>query len=103
MKITGIDKVKKELNLAVVDAKKLKGKKKELLNALRAATPVDTGNAMDSWSITSRGLSNDAEYIDHLNNGSSTQAPANFIEAAVLSVTGVQPNGIIVSIEQLPT
>lgn len=63
-----------------------------LLNALREATPVDTGEARDSWSRDnvqsffgrSQGfhakLRNTASHIVYLNRGWSRQAPSRFIE-----------------------
>ena len=85
---------------------------RELLQAVREETPVDTGEAQRGWyvtdeqplDITSPGfgapivpipssffrsetqlyLVNPVEYIAELNQGSSSQAPARFIEATVL-------------------
>lgn len=77
---------------------------------LRRATPVDQGFARNSWQIgysvnfvdASKGegegrsslppsntaqtihITNGTDYIGRLNDGSSVQAPANFIESAVL-------------------
>jgi len=58
---------------------------KELINA----TPVDTGEAKESWrynaaSYDSAVISNSAEHIAHLNDGSSAQAPEYFIERTAL-------------------
>ena len=72
-------------------------KKEELLEKLKAATPVDTGHARDSWQIDEQGIFNDAEYINELNQGSSTQAPKYFIESTVLSTSDISLNGIIAS------
>lgn len=61
---------------------------KKMTAELRSETPVDTGNARDSWSTTKQGstfiVQNDAEYIANLNDGSSKQAPAHFIESVAL-------------------
>jgi len=83
----------------------------ETLNALKAATPVDTGRARNSWILTekenefSKGelggsnllgapsedkvtplfITNGTPYIESLNEGSSKQAPARFVEQTVLS------------------
>ena len=85
----------------------------ETLNALKAATPVDTGRARNSWiltdkenrfidgrlsvantnlvgaasdsSITPLYITNGTPYIESLNEGSSKQAPARFVEQTVLS------------------
>lgn len=55
-------------------------------------TPVDTGNARDSWeySFYPAGIksytriTNDAEYIEYLNKGHSSQAGAFWIEETLL-------------------
>jgi hypothetical protein len=85
----------------------------ETLSALKAATPVDTGRAKNSWiltdkenrfidgrlsvantnlvgtasdtSITPLYITNGTPYIESLNEGSSKQAPARFVEQTVLS------------------
>jgi hypothetical protein len=58
-----------------------------MLLAMKSATPVDTGEAQASWSYISTPdsmsvgyLLNDTDYIKYLNQGSSDQAPAYFIE-----------------------
>lgn len=68
-----------------------------LLTRLKQETPVDTGHARDSWRIEGDKIINDADYISTLNEGSSNQAPSNFIERTVLSENGVAPNGNIVT------
>ncbi len=70
--------------------------KRNLLTALQEATPVDTGNARDSWEITDKGIVNTAPYITSLNEGSSAQAPVHFIEKTVLAQPNIVPNGQIV-------
>lgn len=59
------------------------------------ATPVDTGRARQGWQaetpskIGDEGhIINDVPYIDVLNNGHSTQAPAGFIETVVEKYNG---------------
>ena len=74
-----------------------------LLRDLEAITPRDTGFAAGSWSATlvsgsgnelTSDISNPAEYIQRLNEGSSTQAPARFIEnAAARYFTQLRPLG----------
>lgn len=64
--------------------------------ALKEATPVDTGNARDSWKYENGSIINTAEYIENLNEGSSTQAPARFIEQTLLTQEGISPSGTIV-------
>lgn len=54
------------------------------LELLRETTPVDTGAARDGWEIVpGPAVVNDEEHIRFLNQGSSKQAPAGFIEAAL--------------------
>jgi HK97 gp10 family phage protein len=59
-----------------------------MVSDLKSVTPVDTGNARDSWSAVTTPVSvdiqNTAEYMKYLNAGSSKQAPAFFIEATAL-------------------
>ncbi len=98
IKITGVDAVileaRKKLHEESEKAK-LKVVNK-LVSDLKEATPVDTGFARDSWRVEEGAIVNDAEYIAELNQGSSAQAPANFIEITVLSENKVRPNGVIV-------
>ena len=54
-----------------------------LLTELRAATPVESGRARDGWHLTETGIRNDVPYVGRLNAGSSRQAPAGFVEAAI--------------------
>ena len=60
-------------------------------NLLREITPVDTGFARSRWRnrkyFFSPGgeITNDADYITRLNQGSSSQAPAFFIEQALMA------------------
>lgn len=98
MKISGI-----EATLEAIKAKsesEIKRKKAavvdELVKDLRDNTPVDTGHARDSWAVSGDAIVNTADYIGILNQGSSKQAPSNFIEATVLSNKDVKPNGVIV-------
>jgi|SaaInlStandDraft_1057018.scaffolds.fasta_scaffold69716_2 hypothetical protein len=85
----------------------------DTMNKLKMATPIDTGRAKNSWTLTmnknsfkdakSGGsfvttlpavsdskietlyLTNGTPYIENLNQGSSRQAPARFIESTILS------------------
>lgn len=84
-----------------IEFEKLVVEKKRLalsrfVEALREATPVDTGHARDSWRTDGSKIYNDADYIQHLNEGSSKQAPSHFIERTLLAQKGVNPDGIIV-------
>jgi hypothetical protein len=69
----------------------------KLLVSLKTATPVDTGKARDAWQIVEGKIVNNTDYIADLNEGSSTQAPTNFIEQTVLMQRGVKPNGNVVT------
>lgn len=71
-------------------------KMSKLVDALKEATPVDTGNARDNWKIEGNSIVNEVEYIEYLNQGSSVQAPQNFIEKTLLTQEGVSPSGTIV-------
>ena len=66
------------------------------LEALKEATPVDTGHARDGWTSTGNSIKNEVDYISILNRGSSKQAPTHFIEKTVLAQQGISPSGIIV-------
>jgi hypothetical protein len=83
----------KELNRKTVDT---------MVNELVLKTPIDTGLARASWKTieTSNGVNieNSTEYIRYLNEGSSKQAPARFIESTALKY-GV-PIGAVVEIKQ---
>lgn len=58
---------------------------------LRHVTPVKTGYARSRWKarknyfVPGGEITNDAEYIVYLNQGSSKQAPAYFIEQVLLT------------------
>jgi hypothetical protein len=69
----------------------------ELIQALKAATPVDTGQARDGWRYEDGKIINDVEYISELNEGTSKQAPAYFIERTLLAHSQVDSNGVIVT------
>lgn len=61
----------------------------ELVRLLRERTPIDTGQARASWIIVPGPagallvVSEGAPYIRYLNLGSSSQAPAGFVEACI--------------------
>jgi hypothetical protein len=76
-----------------------KEKRKILENAiseLRANTPIDTGEARNGWRLEEDKIVNDVKHINSLNEGSSQQAPAYFVEATLLGIPGILPNGTIV-------
>ena len=68
----------------------------QIVTALKAATPVDTGYAQSRWSregvfrhlADKVFIENDAEYINILNAGHSQQAPKYFVEQVVFRLTG---------------
>jgi hypothetical protein len=70
----------------------------KLKSDLIEVTPIDTGFARSSWSIQhfkdKSEIVNDAPYINYLNEGTSTQAPARFIETTALKYG--KPLGTIV-------
>lgn len=102
LKTSGIAAVLKEVkrkSAFLIERGKL-AKANELISNLRDSTPIDTGAAKEGWKLTNIGvlkIENDVEYISELNNGSSQQAPTNFIESTLLKSNGVRPNGIIVT------
>jgi hypothetical protein len=59
----------------------------DLVDDLYAVTPVDTGFARSTWEMDEDTMivSNDSGYINILNEGTSTQAPARFIETTVIN------------------
>ncbi len=89
-----IDSIKRQ-NTALVETSKL-AKMEQLVDILKDKTPVDTGEAKAGWRIEKSSIINEVEHIKYLNEGSSVQAPAHFIEQAVLSQQGISPSGIIV-------
>ena len=60
----------------------------DLYRRLWEATPVRTGYARSRWTLEFEDdgrmeLTNDTDYLIYLNNGTSEQAPAGFIQDAV--------------------
>ncbi len=78
--------LKKELEKEQIKKEKIVAKR--LLENLIQNTPIDTGLARASWSLekTVEGfkLENSVDYIEHLNQGSSKQAPKYFIEKTAI-------------------
>ena len=96
IKVKGWD-FKDFLNEAIGNVnEELENEKEELVDELQAATPIDTGEARAGWVTTSEGIENPVEHIDDLNQGTSKQAGARFIETTLLQHEGVSPSGIIV-------
>ncbi|WP_374321902.1 HK97 gp10 family phage protein [Brevundimonas sp.] len=63
----------------------------DLLGGLQMATPVDTGEARNSWQIETTTdqsvVHTSSPYMNKLNLGHSKQAPAGFIENVIDAVT----------------
>jgi len=93
-------KVKIKGNLAAefeAAIKKLESKKiNKTIEALKEATPIDTGEAREGWRKEGKTIVNDVEHLEALNSGSSRQAPSHFIERTLLGQAGLRPNGTIV-------
>lgn len=86
--------LKADFDREILKAEKLKTK--EALARVARATPVDTGKARASWRQEGHTVVTDCPYIDELNRGTSAQAPAYFIEHAILQDVSLKPNGTIV-------
>lgn len=89
-----INRIKKEFNANANNS--INNKAKVLVDALKEATPIDTGEARNGWKYQNKSILNEVEHIKYLNEGSSVQAPAYFIEKTILSQQGVFPSGTIV-------
>lgn len=104
MILKGIDREFKVLTQKQKELTKKEAETKtaKLVQDLRAATPIDTGLARRSWSLKSFGeaflIKNDTPYIQYLNQGTSQQAPAFFVEAVALRYG--KPRGTIVDVLQ---
>ena len=66
---------------------------KQTLRTAKANTPIRSGRARRSWTENSRGpglfeVQNSVPYIEHLEKGSSRQAPRGIIKPTVRAVTG---------------
>lgn len=104
MSISGIEKELKRVSKDVAERRKVvhRSTVNKMVDELELVTPIDTGLARTSWKTAegpeSISVENTVEYIQHLNEGSSKQAPARFIETTALKY-GV-PLGIIVEVKQ---
>ena len=74
IKVTGVNKVVAHLKLSQLLLTS------SIVDSLKLATPVDTGNARDGWHREGTTIVNDVPYITELNRGSSKQAPFHFVE-----------------------
>ena len=71
--------------------KKLKGiideMTRDLTEEIRKGTPIDTGKARRGWrrTLTPKGatINNSVDYVSHLENGSSRQAPKGMVKPAI--------------------
>ena len=77
-------------------------KSRQIVAELIIATPVDTGEARKGWELNlntdgSTTIVNDVEHIVNLNEGSSKQAPAYFVEQIALNHG--KPLGAIVTVK----
>lgn len=94
IKVRGVKDISKDLE-ALVEASK-NAILDRAVDSLKAATPVDTGEARDGWRHDGKKIVNDVDHIEQLNDGSSQQAPSHFIETTLLGQPGIRPSGIIV-------
>ncbi len=102
IKIIGLDSLSKDLQkqLSKEIDRQMDKKLDTLVEKLADATPIDTGEASQGWYHTKNSIENDVEHISHLNEGTSKQAPAHFVEATLLSDPSVRPEGIIVDLKE---
>ena len=92
MKVTvkGIDKTLDDLAKQIESKRSTIAETKatSLMAELALATPVKTGLAMSSWVLRKLkdgdAIVNTVPYVAYLNNGSSKQAPAHFVETIAL-------------------
>jgi hypothetical protein len=102
MTVLNVDATFKTLQGKMAAEVKDKDRKRnnDLVEDLKEATPVDTGFAQSRWHRVEVGqvtnIINDSEYIEYLNQGSSKQAPAYFIESVALKYG--RPLGSIVTV-----
>ena len=83
-KLLNVDKEFERLSKELEKESKGKLPIRQIVAELKDATPVDTGLARDSWTTDGNKIENSVPYIEHLNRGSSKQAPAHFIENVCL-------------------
>ena len=84
------------MKMFLEEVKKEKAKLlKKYTEKLSENTPVDTGEASDGWYTEGNSMKNSIRHIEYLNQGSSRQAGAHFVEKTLLK-EGAQPNGVIV-------
>lgn len=86
LRVTGLGETIDALDRAVSDHRDRLAA--SLLASLREATPVITGRARDGWRIDAAPggnpvIRNPVPYVQRLNDGHASQAPAGFIERAL--------------------
>lgn len=98
MKVSGIRKTMDSVRRQTADAvaRQTKTIQDSLVVKLAEATPIDTGFARESWKSENGKITNEADYILALNEGSSKQAPSHFIEQVILENPDVKLNGTLV-------
>jgi HK97 gp10 family phage protein len=86
---------------------KIGAKCAEMMQELKDSTPVDTGNARDSWTLFKTRnvrmpfvVGNTTTYIQYLNAGSSKQAPSFFVDKIALRYGN--PVGMVVTVKEDP-
>lgn len=91
MKVTGINATKLSVKnqMVEIESTHLDRKSALLLQELIRKTPVDTGEARAGWALSKIAknrvvITNSADHIEYLNEGSSKQAPEFFIERAAI-------------------
>lgn len=87
-KIRAKVKGQSQTSAIIVDSERADAVAEQLRLALSRATPVDTGRASRNWDVRDirRGtirVNNSLDYVQYLNQGSSQQAPARFVENTV--------------------
>lgn len=90
-----VQSVKKRIEVTLAKTKQQVIDK--LIRDLKAATPVDTGEAAAGWRQAGNKIVNDVDHISDLNMGTSRQAPAYFVEKVILEDTNTRVNGTIVT------
>jgi len=87
-----LEKIKKDFKKEVDDS--VESRTAFATEALARVTPIDTGYARSRWVYDIKEINNeivgvitnDADYIEYLNQGSSKQAPAFFIERTLIAI-----------------
>lgn len=62
---------------------------REVFDRVRRRTPVDTGRAQAGWEVSEDIISNDVEYIGHLENGTSKMRPFAMVKTTLEEVPSI--------------